>query len=523
MTESPSLADRVPPVLGSVVVSLAAGVAGLAGSYGAVGFSTSFVVAPVERTLSLYMPGAAITFAITVLGDLGQKLNLLMAASIVVGIYALLVGLAVGIGRQLDSRVVPVVGAAVAVWAATATLTVSPVTSLGPALGAAAVVLAAGLSRAGERVVGETDPNDRRRVLAGVGAAAGASAVGVVLGERQSSTSVMGVNQDVYGDVDALTDDVDDQLSAADEASFSVGEMEPLVSEEFYNVDISSIDPSPNAADWSMSITGEVDQEVELTYDDLREMEYEHRFVTLRCVGEGLNGHKTDTALWTGVPIRPLLERAAPSSDCECVMLRARDDFYEEFPLGALEDGLLAIGMNGGPLPRDHGAPARALVPGHWGEVNVKWLSEVELLSREQRGYWEKKGWQGTGPVNTVAKLHGRERTDDGSLVVGGHAYAGTRGVERVEVSTDGSDSWTEAELTDPLPGAFGPARESSPDRAQDAWRQWKHEYSSPGEEHEVVVRAVDRNGEVQTREETGPAPSGATGWVSDTVDPSDV
>jgi DMSO/TMAO reductase YedYZ molybdopterin-dependent catalytic subunit len=523
MAESPPLADRFPPGLGTVVVSLAAGIAALAGSYGAVGFTTSFVVSPVERTLSLHMPGAVITFAITVLGDLGQKLNLLTAAAIVVALYALLVGLSVGIGRQLDSRLVPVVGSLVTVWVVTATLTVRPVAALAPAAAAGAVVLATDLSRTGERIAGETDPNGRRRVLAGLGTAAGASALGVALGEERSSTSVMGVNQDIYGDVDAPTYDVDDQLATADEASFSVDGIEPLVSEDFYNVDISSIDPSPSAADWSLSITGEVDEEVEVTYSDVREMEYEHRFVTLRCVGEGLNGHKTDTALWTGVPIRPLLERASPNSDCECVMLRAKDGFYEEFPLEALEGGLLAIGMNGDPLPRAHGAPARALVPGHWGEVNVKWLTEIELLARERKGYWEKKGWQGTGPVNTVAKLHGRGRTDDGRLVVGGHAYAGTRGVQRVDVSIDGGDTWTEADLTDPLPGASGPARDDSPERAEDAWRQWKHEYDSPGGSHEVVVRAVDRNGKLQTREESGPVPSGATGWVSRTIDPSDL
>jgi len=528
MAETPPLADRFPPGLGTVAVSLAAGIAGLAGSYAAVGFAPSFVVSPVERALSLYMPGAVITVAITVLGDLGQQLNLAAAAAIVVGLFALLVGLTIGIGRQVNSRLVPVVGTAVTVWVATATLTVRPVAAFGPAVAACAVVLVTDLSLTGERIAGgrvsgEADPNGRRRVLAGVGAAAGASAIGVALGEERSSTSVMGVNQDIYGEVDAPTYDVDDQLAAADEAAFSVDGMEPLVSEDFYNVDISSIDPSPSAADWSLSITGEVEEEVEVSYSDVREMDYEHRFVTLRCVGENLNGRKMDTALWTGVPIRPLLERAAPTSDCECVMLRAKDGFYEEFPLEALEGGLLAIGMNGDPLPRAHGAPARALVPGHWGEVNVKWLTEIELLARERRGYWEKKGWQGTGPVNTVAKLHGRDRTDDGRLVVGGHAYAGTRGIQRVEVSTDGGDSWTEAELTDPLPGASGPARDDSPERAEDAWRQWKREYDSPGGVHEVVVRATDRNGQRQTLEESGPVPSGATGWVSRTIDPDEL
>jgi len=515
-----SLADRYPPGLGTLAVSLAAGVAGLLGSYGAVGFTTAFVVSPVERTLSLYMPGAVVTFAITTLGSLGQQLNFATAAAIVVVLYALLVGLSVGIGRQLDSRLVPLIGSAVTVWVATAALTNEYVASLGAAAAVGAVVAATDLSRTGGRVVGETDPNGRRRVLAGVGAAAGASTIGFALGEERSPTNVMGVNQDVYGDVDAPSYDVDDLLSTADERSDPVGDVDPLVSEGFYNVDINTIDPTPDAADWSLSVTGEVEQELELSYADLRAMDHEHRFVTLRCVGEGRNGHKTDTALWSGVPVGPLLERAGPTSDCECVMLRAKDDFYEEFPLEALESGLLALGMNGDPLPRAHGAPVRALVPGHWGEVNVKWLTEIELLSRERTGYWEKKGWQGTGPVNTVAKLHGRERVAEGRLAVGGHAYAGTRGVERVEVSTDGGATWSEATVTERLPGATGPAVDDSPEYARDAWRQWRYEYDSPGETHEVVVRAVDGTGQRQTREETGPVPSGATGWVSQSIDP---
>jgi hypothetical protein len=184
-------------------------------------------------------------------------------------------------------------------------------------------------------------------------------------------------------------------------------------------------------------------------------------------------------------------------------MLRSVDGFYEEFPIEALRGGMLAYGMNGETLPLAHGYPVRALVPGHWGEVNVKWLDEVEILNEEATGYWEERGWQGTGPVETVAKLH--YTADGDSNHVAGHAYAGLRGISAVEVSTDGGDSWVEAELSDPLPG-------------EDAWRQWRHEIESPGT-YDVVVRAIDGNGDLQVREESGPVPSGATGWVRETVE----
>jgi DMSO/TMAO reductase YedYZ molybdopterin-dependent catalytic subunit len=541
MTEYTPLSDRYPPGLGSVVVATAAGVAGLLGSFGAVGFAPGFVLAPVESTLSQVMPGFMITFAITVLGDLGQKLNVALAGTLVVALYALVVALTIGIGRQVDNRLVPAFGAPAAVWAATAALTLRPFASLGAALGAGLVVWITDLSRSGERVVddaltddglvAEQDSNGRRRVLTALGAGAGASIVGYSLGRSDKSVASAGGDEssgdgagdpDIYGNVDSPSFDVNDQLAAAAERTFSFGEMDPLVSQDFFNVSYSSVSPTPDAAEWELSVTGEVEAEQTYGYEELRGREFEHRFVTLRCVGESLNGHKMDNALWSGIPIAPLIEAAQPTSDCDCVMLRAADDYYEEFPLEALESGMLAFGMNGGPIPRGHGAPVRALIPGHWGEINVKWITEIEFLEREQDGYWEKNGWHGTGPVNTVAKLHAKTRTDDDQILLGGHTYAGTRDVERVEVSTDGGETWTDAELTDRLPGATG-AIEDPPEAAIDAWRQWRYAYDPPEGSHEVVVRATDGTGQLQPEEESGAFPSGPSGWVSETIDPSSI
>ncbi len=234
-------------------------------------------------------------------------------------------------------------------------------------------------------------------------------------------------------------------------------------------------------------------------------MAEEHRFKTLRCVGESLNGKKMDNALWTGVPISALLEKTTVSDEC-CVMFRAADDYYEEFPLAALEDGFLAYEMNGQPLPRSHGYPVRALIPGHWGEINVKWITEIQVLEQKAEGFWEKKGWHGTGPVNTVAKLHAVNHLDGGEIQVGGHAYAGTRGIQRVEVSTDGGASWTDATLSEPLPGT-------------DVWRQWEHTYETSGP-HEVVVRATDGNGNLQPKTQENAYPNGSSGWVSKRIEP---
>jgi DMSO/TMAO reductase YedYZ molybdopterin-dependent catalytic subunit len=521
-----SLVERVRPLAPSAAVALAAGVAGVLGAFGVAGFTPAFPVAPVEGLISRLMPGFVVTFAITVLGDVGQQLNLAFAGALVAALYASLVWLALTLRDELTSPIVPALATLALVWVGTVIVTLDPLVALGAGGGAALVVAVSEGAPTLRRFTGSptTDGNGRRRALSALGTAAIAGAVGTAVGRTQTTDARgSGGRTPDTGEID-LTYDVQEQLDVAVERSFDVEGMEPSISEKFFNVSISSVSPNVGADDWTLSVTGAVEEEFELTYDDLESMGHEHRFLTLRCVGERLNGHKMDTALWTGVPLAPIIERAAPDSDCGCVMLRAEGDgFYEEFPLEALEPGMLAYGMNGNPLPRDHGAPVRALVPGHWGEVNVKWLTEIEFLDREAKGYWEKRGWHGTGPVKTVAKLHGRELRD-GQVVLGGHAYAGTRGVSAVEVSTDGGDTWTEAELTERLPGASGPAADvggGGDSFAADAWRLWRYAYDPPEGEHEVVVRAIEDDGTVQTREETGPVPDGPAGWVRDTVDQS--
>ena len=326
-----------------------------------------------------------------------------------------------------------------------------------------------------------------------------------VLGRRQSDSAAASSQSADVGPSPAIQE----RLRGATDRELDIaGEAVPgLVSEigNFYNVDINEFDPEVPSDDWSMSITGEVGEDLDVTYAELTGMPTEHRYVTLRCVGEQLNGRKMDTAVWTGTPIEPLLDAADPDGECGCVMLRAEDDYFVQFPVEALADGLLAWEMNGQPLPKSHGHPVRVLVPGHWGETNVKWLSEIELLDEAVDGYWEKRGWHGTGPVNTVAKVWDTTELDDGRVEVAGHAYAGTRGVDRVEVSLDGGDTWLDADLSEPLPG-------------DDVWRQWRHAFD-PEEVSEVVARAVDGEGTVQTGDAADPFPSGATGWVRRPID----
>jgi DMSO/TMAO reductase YedYZ molybdopterin-dependent catalytic subunit len=493
--------DRLPAVR-TLVVSTCAGLAGVAGSYAVASFTPSFVAGPIAGLMARRMPDVVIRYAITVLGDLGDRLNILTALAISVALFGAAVLVGISVGRRLEQRRLSAPVGGVLVGAIAFGFTFAPLASVGAGLAAGLVVTVADLAARGS---GQGVSSDRRRVLGGVGSAIIAAGGGYLLGARGSLSRESGAAEPL--DVAAgLRAEIDELLRTAEDRSLGVDGLEPLVSAAFYEVDINATDPTIAADEWTLSVTGAVDEELTYDYEDLRAMSAENRFQSLRCVGENLNGEKMDNALWTGVPITELVEPAGPGQEC-CVMLRAADGFYEEFPLSALEDGFLAFGMNGDRLPRGHGYPARALIPGHWGEINVKWLTEIEVLAEEVDGYWEERGWHGTGPVNTVAKIHQDARLSDGRLQVGGHAYAGTRGVRAVEVSTDGGDTWAEATLSEPLPGT-------------DVLRQWVYEYETPGREHDVVARAIEADGTVQPAEETDAFPSGPAGWVSRTISP---
>jgi DMSO/TMAO reductase YedYZ molybdopterin-dependent catalytic subunit len=480
--------ERLP--LRGLAVPLAAGVAALGASYGLVGYTRAFLFLAVDEAVVAATPGPIVTWSIETLGESGHLLHQALSLTLVLGGVAVVAAGARVAAREAGTPLFAPVLAAVGVWAMATALLRAPVAAAAPAVGAAVPLAVAGVVD----VSGDTDAA-RRSTLGAVGAAVGTLVVGGVAGGRIEQVEPDRLDEAAYEEYSTIAD-------RARASAFELSGAEPLLSEQFYTVDTASTPPRIDKDEWTVSVTGAVEEEVELTFEDIESMETVTEPQTLRCVGERLNGKKMDTAVWTASPIEPILEMADVDSGCGCVMLRSTDGFYEEFPLEALRDGLLAYGMNGEELPPAHGYPVRALVPGHWGEVNVKWLDEIEILNEEAKGYWEKRGWQGTGPVNTVAKLH---HTPDGDGYVGGHAYAGTRGISGVEVSIDGGDTWNEAELTDPLPG-------------DDVWRQWRYELPGSGT-YEVVVRAIDDNGDVQTQEQSSPAPSGATGWVSQTVE----
>ncbi|MDB2225526.1 molybdopterin-dependent oxidoreductase [Halorubrum ezzemoulense] len=501
------------------LLAAAAGAAAVAGSYLATGWTPAFVVRPVDQAIVNLTPEPIVTFSIETFGDAGHLIHIAMAVATVVGLFGAVAFAGLELAARTDSRGV---GAAVAgggSWLLAAALTGISLGALGAAIPAAAVGGVGWLPESAAPSGGDATPSDgdatgardapavvdavRRRTLGVVTGALGfaaASAVG-----RRSLAPGDGPLPDAPRSEGAAA-----RLQEVESASLAVeseglhGMVSPIG--EFYNVDIAEFDPEVTADEWSLTFTGETGSERTVDFDELINRPVEHRAITLRCVGEELNGRKLDNAVWTGTPIRPLLESVDPEGDCNCAMLRGEDGYYVQFPVDVLAEGFLAWGMNGKELPTSHGHPIRVLIPGHWGETNVKWLTEIELLSVEEDGYWEERGWEGTGEVKTVAKLwdEGITELGDGRTELAGHAYAGTRGIDRVEVSTDGGDTWTDAELSERLPDA-------------DVWRQWRHVFEPDGE-HEVVVRAVDGTGTLQSGEESGSVPSGASGWVRRTV-----
>ncbi|MFC6795919.1 molybdopterin-dependent oxidoreductase [Halobaculum halobium] len=341
-------------------VATASGVAVTAGTFLVVGFSPRWVVVAIAQTVLLALPDAVLAAGIQGLGSTSQPLLVAGSAGLAVALFAGLAAIADRIGRVGDRQRAEVVFLAGALQGlAVFLLSVAPVAAVvGGAFGAAVVGLA-----------GPPPPGDVDRVRRGVVRSAGVAAAAVGLAgagplARAIGGGTTGSEQREPVERDPL---VERLLDTATERSFDLSGAEPLVSESFYVVDKNAADPRVNPQTWSLRLTGAVDEEVEVDLDAVESRPAAHRFVTLRCVGDKLNGRKLDTAVWTGIPVADLLKEAGVQPDGCCVMVRAADDYYQEFPLSALKDGFLAYRMNGRRLPRGHGAPVRALIPGHWG------------------------------------------------------------------------------------------------------------------------------------------------------------
>jgi len=302
--------------------------------------------------------------------------------------------------------------------------------------------------------------------------------------------------------------------ATAGATEFAIDGLSPLITptDEFFRIDIAAGIPSIDVSTWRLRVGGRVAREVEFSYDDLLAMPQVTAPVTLACVSNPVGGDLIGTAVWQGVELRTLLERAGISSDAEQVVSRSSDGFRAGFPIECVTDGraaIVAIGMNGAPLDRQHGFPARLIVEGLYGYVSAtKWLQSIELRGWDEvDGYWIPLGWSKEGPVLASSRIdvpREGERVAAGAVVVAGVAWAPDSGVGSVQVNVD-DGPWIDCELGDQLSGG--------------TWRQWRTTLDLAAGSYDIGVRCIDALGEVQTAVVTPNPIAGATGhhhrWVN--------
>ncbi|WP_380169054.1 molybdopterin-dependent oxidoreductase [Jannaschia sp. R86511] len=347
----------------------------------------------------------------------------------------------------------------------------------------------------------------RRAVLLG---GTGAAALGVGLGARALGASGTGTVESRQAVVLPEPARVAPTVPAA--ATFDdIEGIEPFrtANTSFYRIDTALVVPSLTTADWTLRINGLVEEEVELDWDAVLAMTQVEKWATLSCVSNTVGGDLIGNALWSGVLTRDLLALARPLPEADMLLSRSSDGFTAGSPVEALTDdreALLAIGMNGEPLPTQHGFPARLVVPGLYGYVSAtKWVVELRLTRFDaDQGYWTPRGWSALGPIKIASRIDRPGGTvPAGTTTVAGVAWAMDVGVGEVQVRVDGGD-WASAELAE--------AGTSS------TWRQWRWEWDAEPGTHDLEVRAVDVDGTVQPEEPAAPAPDGAQGYDVVTV-----
>jgi len=273
---------------------------------------------------------------------------------------------------------------------------------------------------------------------------------------------------------------------------------------DFYRIDTALVVPQVDPETWELRIHGRVRNPYTITFAELLARPMIERYVTLACVSNEVGGSLIGNARWLGVPVKELIDAAGPMAGADQVVSRAVDGWTCGTPTAVLTDGrdaLLAIGMNGEPLPTEHGFPVRVVVPGLYGYVSAcKWITEIELSSFDDYdAYWIPRGWSQQAPIKTQSRIDTpRSRASAGAVMVAGVAWAQHRGIERVEVQVDGGE-WQLAQLADTV--------------SADTWRQWSWRWEATPGEHQLAVRATDSTGETQPAEPRPPAPDGATGW----------
>ncbi len=435
-----------------------------------------------------YSPGGLATWAIELLGY--QALRLVSTLSILCAL-----GLGAALGR-LPPRVLALAALLLTLGAA----------ALDPTHPSILLSTAAGLLAAGATLItsvllhgwwGDDRSSfdaGRRRLLVGIAWGLGAVALGGGAAWR------------LLHPLSTQTVVADSPIQLTPDGRFdAISGLSPLVTspQAHYVVDIDLDEPIVSDQGWHLLLHGAVRHPLTLTFEDLRDMFTVERLINMSCISNTVGGPLVGNALWTGVSLANLLDRAVPSPDARTLMAQGADGYYDTIPLEVARqpDVLVAFGMDGQLLSRQHGFPARLLLPGRYGFKSVKWLQELVVLTTCPSGYWEQRGWDADGIIRTESRFdvpvdHGQVRSP---FIAAGVAWAGTRGVSRVEVSTDDGRLWKGADLEQVID--------------MPSWRRWKITLDLPPGVYPLSVRATDGADRVQDAMYRPPHPSGASGY----------
>ena len=300
-------------------------------------------------------------------------------------------------------------------------------------------------------------------------------------------------------------------------APFVASEVTP--NDKFYRIDTNIIVPSVDANAWRLNVRGLIkDGPLQFTYDELKAMPSTSEYATLECVSDKIDGDLISTAYWKGVSLKSILDKTQVLPEAIYIIFRCSDGYDVGIPIdrGLMDGTILAYEMNSVPLPAEHGFPVRAIVPGLYGMMNAKWITDIELVDRVYEGFWQRRGWANNAKYQTHSKivfpgdvLRNRfEELSTNAATVGskspiaGLAFAGDRGISKVEVSTDGGNTWQTASIKDPL--------------SSNSWVLWALDWIPQNKgKYNIVVRATDKAGNIQSAEVRDIYPNGSMGYHS--------
>jgi DMSO/TMAO reductase YedYZ molybdopterin-dependent catalytic subunit len=501
---------------------LAAALSGLlaAGAALAVGHLVASLMAPaaspllaVAATFIDLTPEWLKSFAIRTFGN-GDKVALLSGITLVFALVAIVIGL-VGLRRpRLSVAAIGALGfvGAIAAYVRPGGSIVSVVPSLIGAAVAMAVFVVLERKAARATADGATPPAVHGRLSRRGFLTAGAATGILILSSGGLATLVAARRSDAFttrgGPV--IPAPLEPLRAIPAGADLGIAGVAPFITpnEAFYRVDTALQVPAIAPDEWRLRIHGMVDREVTLTLDQLLDYPTIERDITLTCVSNEVGGEYAGNARWIGIPLATVLEAAGVQEGADQIVSRSIDGMSIGTPTAVALDGrdaMLAIGMNGEPLPAVHGYPVRMIVPGLFGYVSAcKWLVELELTRFDAYDpYWVERGWFKEAPIKTMSRIDAPKpfaQVPAGRIAIAGVAWAQHRGIEKVEVRVDGGP-WTEARLADV--------------DTIDTWRQWLLDWDATPGRHAVEVRATDATGAVQPEDRATPFPEGATGWHS--------